>query len=152
MDLYVGANCVWYSHADVNHTPSVGIVTAIKQPGVLTLYLFPGSGGMPRMVDNCYHVDSERLQDNRNIRVEYGGWDTVEAAEERRQLLINLKKRPVEAAPPEPEEQADVEEHVRIMDLYDNNVTLDEIAKQMGEGWGLKKVSKVIKEHAQATA
>ena len=152
MDLYVGAVCMWYAHGDISQKPAVALVTGIKQPGVLTLYKFPAAGGMPRMVDNVHHVSSERLQENMNLRLEYGGWDTTEAAELRRQeSLGNIKQVPATVEEYEPKSEI-AEDQKKILSYSEEGMTVDEIAEKMGRGWGPKKVGSVIDEHAQATA
>lgn len=152
MDLYVGAICMWYAHGDISQTPAVAIVTGIKQPGVLTIYKFPAAGGMPRMVDNVHHVSSKRLQENVNLRLEYGGWDTTESAELRRQeALGNIK--PVQATVEEPTDTVELQEdHKKILSYCEEGMTVSEIAEKMGRGWGPKRVGSVIEEHAQVTA
>jgi len=155
MDLFVGAVCAWYPHADVNQVPSVGIVTAIKRPGILTIYKFPASGGMPRMVDNVHHVDSSRIAENQNLRLEYGGWDTIESAETRRQVeLGNLTPAISPVLPPEdlPLNDAAGEDEKKILTYYEEGMTVDKIAEKMGRGWGPKKVSNILKETVQPTA
>ena len=158
-DLYVGAVCVWYAHADVHQRPAVGIVTAIKAPGVLTMYKFPASGGLPRMMDNVHHVDSQRLRENQNIRLEYGGWYTVEAADKRRTDEIAAQKQrhmPTVVAPSEvTQSPADTElgeDQKKILSYYEEGMTVDEIAEKMGRGWGPKKVSSALKETVKSTA
>ena len=149
-DLYVGAICVWYPHADLDQRPTVALITAIKQPGVLALYTFSLGGGMPRMRDNVHHVSSERLQENVNLRVEYGGWDTVEAAEERRQEEIERQKAKF-APSPEPEVEAVDPDTAKVLSYFEEGMSVDKIADKMGRGWGEKKVSAIIKEHVQPT-
>lgn len=150
MDLHVGAICVWYPHADLGQKPTVALVTAIKQPGVMTLYTFPHGGGLPRMHDNVHHVDAERLQENHNIRVEYGGWDTVESAETRRQEEIRRQKEKSAPAPEPKVEEVDPDT-ARVLSYFEEGMAVDEIAGKMGRGWGAKKVSAIIKEHVQPT-
>ena len=155
MDLYVGAICVWYPHADTNQHPSVGVVTAIKRPGILTLYKFPAAGGMPHMVDNVHHVDSERIAENQNLRLEYGGWDTVEASEKRRQDALPQKRQVVPTVlPPEdiPATEEFAEDDTKILSYYEEGMTVDQIAEKMGRGWGPKKVTGILKKSLKTTA
>ena len=158
MDLFVGATCAWYPHGDVNQHPSVGIVTAIKRPGILTIYRLPASGGMPRMIDNVHHVESERLAENQNLRLEYGGWDTVEAAETRRQVALGNLTPVVQAVlPPVDAAQSCAETEMgedqkKILSYYEEGMTVEKIAEKMGRGWGPKKVSNILKSVVQPTA
>ena len=152
MDLYLGAICAWYPHADTNQEPSVGVVMKIKKAGVFTLYKFPASGGIPTIIDNVHHVDSERVSENENIRLEYGGWDTLEAADQRRPSRVPSPKQatvctnPVEAIKPEISD-----DEKKILSCYEQGLTVEEIAKQMGRGWGVKKVGSILREHVQPT-
>ena len=149
MDLYVGATCVWYPHAQINQEPSVGIVIKVKRPGVLTLYKLPATGGIPTIIDNVHHVDSERVRENENIRLEYGGWDTLEAAENRRKALLAPPKEailPVEQVTPELSD-----DEKKILSYYAEGLTADEIASKMGRGWGPKKVGGILKTHVPPT-
>jgi DNA-binding NarL/FixJ family response regulator len=150
MDLYVGAICAWYPHAEINQVPSIGIVLKIKNPGVLTMYRFPASGGIPTIVDNVHHVDSERLRENENIRIEYGGWGTLEELEKSRQEKLNPVKEAVVPVHSE-EDEISPDEQI-VLSCFNDGMNVDQIAEKMGRGWGPKKVGAILKEKLQTTA
>lgn len=141
MNLGVGATCVWYPHAETNQLPVACVVTAVKREGVLTLARFPQHGGTVTQIDNCHHVDDETLKENPQMRILYGAWDTVENGKRR---MDGEEEAPVESEE-EPSEN-------KVYELFDQGLSLDEIAEKMGRGWGPKKVSSALKNRKTQTA
>lgn len=151
MTLAVGQNCVWYPHAETNQHPQAGIVTEVKQEGVHVMYIFPKGGGTPVQKSNVHHVDSDFLMENPNIRVLYGGWDTVEAAELRRLREVESFRVRMKQEAEESKEYARREqETARITILSDRGFESKEISKKLGKGWTIKQVEEVIEQHKEA--
>lgn len=151
MALAVGQTCVWYPHAESNQAPQAGIVTEIKQVGVYVMYIFPKGGGTPVQKTNVHRVGAEYLINNPNMRVMYGGWDTVESAEKRRVSEEDSRqKRSAEAAAESERYNRKEQESARVAVLSDRGFPPEEIAKKMGDDWTVEAVEEVIEQHEDA--
>ena len=151
MTLAVGKTCVWYPHAESNQHPQAGIVTEVKQPGIYVMYVFPKGGGMPIQKTNVHHVDAEYLSENPNMRVLYGGWDTVEAADRRRADEAEAHRRRVQKTDPEPREGTrEDQEAARVTVLSDRGFSVEEITTKLGDNWTEESGQVVIEKHKEA--
>ncbi len=151
MSLAVGQNCVWYPHAEVNQNPQAAIVTEVKQPGVYVMYVFPKGGGMPVQKSNVHHIDADYLAENQQMRILYGGWDTVESAEMRRMNSTDERRQRAREAEVESKTASRKEqESVRASVLFDRGFSTEEIAKKLGGDWTEESVSSAIEEQKDA--
>tara|TARA_Y100000593_G_scaffold91190_1_gene179344 strand:- start:571 stop:1053 length:483 start_codon:yes stop_codon:yes gene_type:complete len=159
MDLEVGTNCVYYSHADTKQEPEAAVVVKTNGKGVLYLTCFPSGGGMSSLHRNVHHVDSSILKEKTGLAINYGGWDTIENAEKRRKAsLEKADERAAKLAKLEEEKrekdlalakQLRLEE--RVWKLYDKGLTHAEIASDMGSGWTVAKVRAVLDKTVEAS-
>ena len=149
--LAVGQICVWYPHAETNQHPQAAIVTEVKQRDVYVMFVFPKGGGTPVQKTNVHHVDSDFLLEKPNMRVLYGGWDSIEAAELRRvKGEEESAARQLKAAEESKSAARREQETARITVLADRGFESKEIAKKMGKDWTIKQVEKVVEQHKEA--
>lgn len=142
---------MWYPHAEPNQLPQAGIVTEVKQKGVYVMYIFPKGGGMPVQKSNVHHVDDGYLSDNPNMRVLYGGWDTVESAERRRSEESEAHRRRIRTSAEGAKAYSRKEqESARVAVLSDRGFAPDEITKKLGGDWTVESVEVVIEQHKDA--
>lgn len=139
---------MWYPHAESNQLPQAGIVTEVKQEGVYVMYIFPKGGGIPIQKSNVHHVEDDFLADNPNMRVLYGGWDTVESAERRRADAADSHRRRVQASAEEAKAgNRKEQESARVSILSERGFSSEEIVKKLGGDWTEKSVEAVIDNH-----
>lgn len=151
MSLAVGQTCVWYPHAETNQSPQAGIVTEVKQKDVVVMYVFPKGGGMPIQKGNVHHVDADYLIENPNMRVLYGGWDTVESAELRRSSDDDAHRRRIQrASEADKEFNRKEQETARVAVLSDRGFSAKEIAKKLGGDWTAETVESAIEQYKDA--
>ena len=149
MILGVGSTCVWYPHAESKQTPVACVVTGVKRDGVLTLARFPKHGGTVTQVDNCRHIDDPFLRENPQMRILYGAWDTVESGHKRSMGEVDIAPNAKTEVVEETETVEETPED-KVFALFDEGLSLEDIAEKMGRGWGEKKVSATLKERQTA--
>jgi hypothetical protein len=148
----VGQTVVWYPHADINQDPYAAIVTEVKIEGVFVIYKFPKGGGVPIRETNVHHVDDQRLKDSPQVANRYGGWDTIQKAEERRwhaeEAAVERKERQrasEEARLKEKEAEVLTNPDERIRILNERGFDAEAIANELGRNlWSPEQVNKVL--------
>ena len=152
----VGSSILFYVHADTLSRPIPAIVQEITSdnPPVLVLSTLPGSHRdwlQQRMVR---HV-SDPVLEQEKLRIKYGGWDTIEAGEQRRQGEIDKQRdlnRRQEQDRIEKEKRARDEDEffaTEAAELYRKGMPAVDIADHMnrvhGGNWSYQRINGLLK-------
>jgi len=159
----IGDRVVFYKQADVDGDPIAAIVLD-NAGGILHLATIPKFSAIQHRA-NVRHVDDPLLKERDVIRHQYGGWDTIDAAERR---LREKEERAAEAVRAreqrrrekeererrETDQSAEAAEIVRLKQEQSLNAT--EIAEQMtvltGRTWNHQKVNAILRKAGQLVA
>ena len=152
MDLEVGTNCVYYSQANTSKEPEAAVVVGTNGAGVLYLTCFPRGGGISSLHRNVHQVDADILKEKTGMATNYGGWDTIANAAQRRKVDMDdaqdradkMKKLDQDKRSKDESLAKDLRLEERVWKLYDKGLTHAEITSDMGPGWTVAKVRSIL--------
>ena len=160
----IGQTVLWYPNADLNYRPAPAIVVGTDGRGCLELAVIAPMATMIRTISGARHIGDPYHKISPDVSIDCGGWEGVEERLDR--LCGNAP--PVEevdedAEPGETKEQAaerrrsngrfvgpSDDEILRVLELHDEGLSYDEIAKRMGEGWNYSRAYNTFKKHGKA--
>ena len=154
--LPLGSTALWYPHGDLSQEPHAAIVTEVMEKHVYVLYRFPKGGGMPKRETNVHHVTDPEIQDNQNVAVRYGAWDTVENGEGRRiadnmaDEYLHRRRAKEEKKREESEERLNPKE--RIIILSERGYAPDQIANTIKGGYTEETVAAILRDSSMLKA
>ena len=75
--LAVGQTCWYYARGDTKREPRAAIVTAVLNPGMLTLAVFNPNSRALDLADGVIHKDDPLIQQNPQRAYTSGVWDYI---------------------------------------------------------------------------
>ena len=154
--LPLGSTALWYPHGDISQEPHAAIVTEVMETHVYVLYRFPKGGGMPKRETNVHHLTDPELQENQNVAVRYGAWDTVENGEARRVAENTADEELHKQRAKEEKEREASEERLnpkeRILILSERGYSSDQIADTIKGGYTEETVAAILRDSSMQKA
>jgi len=154
--LPIGTMCVWYQNADLNYRPIPGVVVGIENE-TLELELIASKSSTMTYKRNVHHVSHQAIEDSADIRRDYGAWDTIQSAEDRRVARIDeaaaLKIRVDKNRQDANRELEKKSKHDLIVKMSaEKNMDAVEIAEKLGFPWNHQRVTAVLKKSGKQVA
>lgn len=163
---FIGETCLYYRQADTGQKPNVAMVTDIAPNGVLTLNIFPHSGGsFARPIKGVRHSSDPYIVDNAEASRRLGCWESLAEGKKRHSEMMERQKKKHEAlvaahmgknvraeekTPEKPAESDKPSSNVQgqVAKLKKANVPLSEICKSTG--LTEPEVFEILKEQGSA--